>query len=102
MENKIPPELEQCARWQAGVISRAQATGTGLPRNTIVSRVQRGRWQAVHPGIYATFTGPVSRDARLWAAILHAGPEARLSHETAAELLRLTSQRTECIHVTIP
>jgi hypothetical protein len=56
----------------------------------------------MHPGVYATFTGPVSPNARLWAAVLHAGTGAQLSHETAAELLRLTDERCPLIHLTIP
>jgi hypothetical protein len=38
----------------------------------------------------------------LWAAVLSAGPGAILSHETAAELLRLTDKPVQTIHVTVP
>ena len=65
-------------------------------------RVSSGRWQQVHPGVYATFTGGPGRGAQLWAAVLSAGPGATLSHETAAELQRLTDKPTETIHVTVP
>ena len=51
--------------------------------------------------MYATFTGPIARDATLWAVALYAGPGARLSHETAAELIRLTDRPSPLIHVTI-
>jgi hypothetical protein len=44
----------------------------------------------------------VTRDAALWAALLYAGKGAQLSHETAAEILRLADQRSALIHVTIP
>jgi hypothetical protein len=44
----------------------------------------------------------MSRDASLWAALLYAGKGAQLSHETAAEILRLTDQRSALIQVTIP
>jgi hypothetical protein len=56
----------------------------------------------MHRGVYATFTGPPGRGAWLWAAVLSAGPGAALSHETAAELHRLTDRPAETIHVTIP
>jgi hypothetical protein len=56
----------------------------------------------VHPGVYATFSGELSRDARLWAALLHAGPRAWLSHETAAEIQKMTDRRDTIIHVTVP
>ena len=58
-------------------------------------RVSSGRWRQMHPGVYATFTGEPSRGARLWAAVLSADPGAALSHETAAELHRLTDKPTE-------
>ena len=56
----------------------------------------------MYPGVYATFTGVPGRGARLWAAVLLAGPGATLSHETAAELHRLADQAADTIHVTIP
>ncbi len=44
----------------------------------------------------------MTRDAQLWAAVLAAGPGAQLSHETAAEINRLTDRQSPFIHVTIP
>jgi hypothetical protein len=38
----------------------------------------------------------------LWAAVLYAGPGALLSHQTAAEVLGLTEDRSPVIHVTVP
>jgi hypothetical protein len=38
----------------------------------------------------------------LWAAVLHAGPGALLSHRTAAEVVDLTDAPSELVHVTIP
>ena len=52
--------------------------------------------------MYATFTGTIAWDARLWGAVLYAGPGALLSHETAAEVLCLTDRRFPVIQVTIP
>jgi hypothetical protein len=52
--------------------------------------------------VYATFTGAMTRNAWLWAAVLYAGNGAQLSHQTAAELLGLTDQRSPLIHLTIP
>jgi hypothetical protein len=54
------------------------------------------------PRVYATFTGSMDRQAQLWAGVLYAGPGARLSHETAAEVIRLTDRQSTVIHVTIP
>jgi hypothetical protein len=52
--------------------------------------------------VYATFTGPVHREARLWAAVRRAGPGAMLSHETAAEVHGLTDEPSAKIHITVP
>ena len=54
------------------------------------------------PGVYATFTGIPGRGARLWAAVLSAGPGAVLSYQTAAELHGLADKPTNPIHVTVP
>lgn len=102
MGNESPASLREQARHQAGVITREQALQGGLSPSAIVSKVRTGRWRRVYPGVYVTFTGPVGRDAQLWAVVLYAGPGARLSHETAAELTRLTDRRAPLIHVKIP
>ncbi len=65
-------------------------------------RIRSDRWRPLHPGVYATFTGFPGHTARLWAAILAAGPGAALSFETAAELQRLDDKPPQVIHVTIP
>ncbi len=102
MTNKIPPALRGIVAEQAGIVSRRQALRAGVARGTIDSKVKHGLWQQVHLGVYAAFTGPVPWEARLWAAVLSAGPGALLSHETAAEVLLLTERRFPVIQVTVP
>lgn len=102
MGSKIPPSLQRIAAEQAGVISRQQVLRAGVPRSTIISKIKHGLWQQLHPGVYGAFTGEISREARLWAAVLCAGPGALLSHETAAEILGLTDRRCPVIQVTVP
>jgi Transcriptional regulator, AbiEi antitoxin len=102
MGDVIPQTLRGLAGDQAGVVTRQQALGAGMSHGAIVARIKFGRWQRVHFGVYATFTGPMTRDAQLWAAVLVAGPGAQLSHQTAAEINRLTDRSSPFIHVTIP
>src|SRR5215469_30834 len=102
MANELPPPLREAAELQAGVVTASQATAVGLSRNAIRSRVRTGRWQQLHLGVYATFSGQPGRPAELWAAVLHAGPGAMLSHRTAAELVDLTDTPSDLVHVTIP
>jgi hypothetical protein len=102
MGNDIPPRLLELVRVQAGMITRQQASLAGMAESSVRSKVVTGHWRHILPRVYATFTGPMTRDASLWAALLYAGKGAQLSHETAAEILRLTDQRSALIHVTIP
>jgi hypothetical protein len=67
----------------------------------IDTRIKFGRWRVLHRGVYATFTGPLKRNAQLWAAVLYAGRDARLSHETAAEVIGLTDRQWPQIQVSI-
>src|ERR1700761_4801980 len=102
MASDVPAPLRQQARYQGGVVSRKQAIAAGLSTGKIVWLLECGQWQQVLRGVYQTFTGPETREARLWAAVLYAGKGAYLSHETAAELNRLTDGQAPAIHVTIP
>src|SRR5215471_7076423 len=102
MGNDIPWMLSELACFQAGVVTRQQALASGVSSSAIVSKIKHGRWRQIRRGVYATFTGPLSREAQLWAAVLYAGKGARLTHESAAELHGLTHRRSSLIHVTIP
>jgi hypothetical protein len=102
MVSKLPYTLCNLAQHQSGVVSRAQALKAGLSVGVLKFRVSSGRWQQIYPGVYATFTGGPGRGASLWAAVLSAGPGAMLSHETAAELQRLTDKPVGTIHLTVP
>jgi predicted transcriptional regulator of viral defense system len=98
----IPAAAAEIADWQEGVISRRQLLEAGLSSQLIKRRLERGRWQQLHWGVYAVFNGPPPREAWLWGAVLGAGDGAVLSHQTAAELHGLIDYRTDAIYVTIP
>src|SRR6185437_15708427 len=83
-------------------ITRRQAMDLGLSHDVIRQQVRAGRWQLVRRGVYTVFSGPLSREARLWAAICYSGTAAALSHQTAAELHKITDRPSTLIHVTIP
>jgi len=102
MDYDISGVATELARQQAGVISRQQLLAGGLTPQMITTRLERGRWQQLDWGVYATFTGPPPRQAWLWAAVLRAGPGAVLSHLTAAELHGLLDTPAEAIFVTVP
>jgi hypothetical protein len=98
----LPPSLIETAKSQSGMLSCTQIQANGLTRAILISRLRRGSWQRVYPGVYAVFSGELSREAALWAAVLYAGRGAALSHQTAAELWKLTDRPSPLIHVTVP
>lgn len=98
----MPPKLRAKAAYHAGIVSWQEAHEAGMSRSAIRSRVTSHRWQTIYRGVYATFAGALSRDAQLWAAVIHAGDGVLLSHETAAELHKLTDEQDPVIHVTVP
>ena len=101
----IPDECAALIALQRGVIGRGQAIDHKLPSTSIGTLLRTKRWQPLHRGVYAAFTGPPSRTALCWSALIRAGPEAILSHQTAAELYGLADPRGPSdapIHVTVP
>jgi very-short-patch-repair endonuclease len=100
MKPQLPQEAGRLVRRQAGVITRAQAMAAGLTRHAVYARLASGRWQRLHAGVYAAYSGPPARESQLWAAVLGARPGAVLCHQTAAELHGLLEPRKGvAIHV---
>jgi hypothetical protein len=87
---------------QRGIVGRPQTRQVGISGKAVRHRLESGQWRRVHRGVYAAFTGEVSREAKLWAALQRAGAGAMLSHETAAELHGLTDRPGRNIHITVP
>jgi hypothetical protein len=102
MTLRLPPQCLLLLSFQSGVIASWQAEAAGLGPRQIENLVRYGRWQRLHLGVYAAFTGKPPREAVLWAAVLRAGPQAALSHETAAGLYGILGDRSRLIHVTVP
>jgi very-short-patch-repair endonuclease len=102
MTADLPEDCRQLIELQRGVLARWQAQEVGLDWSTIKWQLDSGRWVPLQRGVYATFTGEPSWEAVCWAAVLRAGPEAVLSHQTAAELDGLTGARSPVIHVSVP
>jgi hypothetical protein len=87
---------------QHGVVESSQVRKSGITKGALEHRLRSGQWRRLHWGVYAAFTGEVTRQARLWAAVRRAGPGAVLSHETAAEVQGLAERPSAKIHVTVP
>ena len=97
----LPGPCQELLNLQHVVIARWQVAQAGLSGRVADPQLHAGRWQPLYRGVYATFTGPPSRMAVLWAAVLRGGPGAALSYETAAELDQLVDRPARSIHVSV-
>lgn len=102
MTERLPAEVHDILRLQSGVLSRQQALRLSMHKPALDGLLRSGRWQALQTGVYAAFSGPPSREAVMWAAVLRAGDGAVLSHESAAELYGLTRRPARRTYLTIP
>lgn len=78
--------LTLLAQRQGGAFTFAQALSMGFPRATISRRLSSGAWVRTLPGVLRFGGLPGSRLLDLWSAVLAVGPDAVLTHETAALL----------------
>lgn len=99
MTKQLSPACLPLLKLQSGVIASWQASSAGLGPRRMEALVHGGRWQRLQHGVYASFTGEPPRRAVLWAAVLRAGPQSILSHETAAELDGLLDKPSKLLHV---
>jgi very-short-patch-repair endonuclease len=97
-----PPEASSLSRDQGGALARSQSTDANISVNTMRSQIDGGRWQRMHRGVYALYTGNPKRETVLWAALLRAGDGAALSHYTAAEIHGLVDTPSQAVHITVP
>jgi hypothetical protein len=87
---------------QRDAIARRQAESCDVGPRAMQSRVRSGRWQRLQRSVYATFSGEPARETVLWAALLRIGPDAVLSHHTAAERHGLIDEPSSIISITVP
>jgi hypothetical protein len=93
--------LERLSAGQAGIVARRQLTEIGIRRPIVRSQMRLKRWRRVLPGVYATFTGPLPDLARVWAAVLYAGPNSAASHDSAAWLAGLRADLPDRLDVCV-
>jgi very-short-patch-repair endonuclease len=90
------------ARRQHGVVARRQLLGLEMSSKAIEHRVAIGRLHPLMRGVYALGRPTVDERGRWMAAILACGPDALLSHCSAANLWDIHSPRPAVIEVTVP
>lgn len=84
------------------MVSREQLLQMGLERGAIGRRIRAGRLHPLHAGVYALGHLVIPRQGRWKAAVLASGPEAVLSHWSAAALWGLRSSSRARMDVTVP
>jgi len=84
------------------VISRLQLRECGLKESAIDRRLRAGRLHPLHPAVYAVGHRVIPREGRWLAAVLASGPEAVLSHWSAAALWMIRPNSRTRIDVTVP
>src|SRR3954452_24429151 len=87
---------------QHGVVAYWQLIRLGFDRGQIDRMGLRRFLHRLHRGVYAVGHPEVSREGRLMAAVLTGGPDAVLSHWSAAEHWELLKTRRSLIAISAP
>lgn len=87
------------AAW--GVLSVGELRGCGLSRSAIRTRAANGRLHRLHEGVYAVGHPCPPLEGRFLAAVKACGPQAALSHFSAAALWDLVDWEDRRIEVTV-
>jgi very-short-patch-repair endonuclease len=87
---------------QHGVITLAQLRSLGLSPSGVRTRIASGRLHRVHCGVYALGRPALSTEGRWLAAVMACGPDAILSHRSAAALHGVMPTAQTRIDVTVP
>jgi very-short-patch-repair endonuclease len=90
------------AQHQHGLVGRDQLAKRSWSESAIDKRIRSGRLHRVQAGVYSVGHQLLSRHGHWMAAVLASGPEALLSHQTAAALWGIRGYSGGVIHVTVP
>lgn len=94
--------LYQIAEQRGGYFTAKQAREAGFSWERLSYYVDRKKFERIARGIYRLIHFPTSRFEDLYAALLKAGPEAVISHDSALAVYDLSDVLPSRIHVTIP
>jgi Transcriptional regulator, AbiEi antitoxin/Protein of unknown function (DUF559) len=78
--------VAEIAEGQHGVAARRQLFAAGLSKAEVNGLVERGHLLCLHRGVYAVGHARIDKYSRWMSAVLASGPEAVLSHRSAAQL----------------
>jgi len=84
-----------------GVVARWELLAAGFSAGVIDSLVRDGSLYVLHRGVYAVGRPEVTQLGKWRAAVIACGPDAALSHRSAAALQRLRAARGSRVDVTV-
>jgi very-short-patch-repair endonuclease/predicted transcriptional regulator of viral defense system len=97
------PQVLALALAQHGIVALYQLVALGLDARAIQARAAAGQLHRIHHAVYSLIPRKLlSREGRFMAAVLACGPEAALSHRSAAAFLGLRPTSRANVDVTVP
>jgi hypothetical protein len=100
---RVDAALAALANEQHGVFGLDQALEFGLTASAVQKRRSTGRLHRIHQGVYSLVPRELlKREGLYMAAVLACGPDAVLSHRSAAVLHELRDWGATKIEVTVP
>lgn len=101
---QVDVAASRLAEGQHGLVTLGQLEGLGLSPSDVKERLRSGRLHRVHQGVFAVGHRLLSQEGWLLAAVKASGPDAVLSHRSAAVLWGMLEEREsdERIDVTAP
>ncbi len=94
--------MVELAGRQHGVATRRQLLSAGVSGAAVGRMLASGWLQRVHAGVYLVASHAPTQHARWMAAVLAGGPDAVLSHSSAAALWGIVDPVAGAVHVTAP
>ena len=95
-------EIARICYTQHGLITLKQLEALGLTVQAVHERLRAGRLHRVHQRVYSLTPGVMTQRGKFMAAVLACGPDAVISHRSAAYLWGLVETWAEPIDVTAP
>ena len=94
--------VSELARRQWGVVTRDQLGEAGMSAGAVARAVRRRALLRLYPGVYAVGHDVIGIRGRVFAALMHAGEDAVLSHTTAGWWWEVIDSEPEVIHLSAP
>jgi very-short-patch-repair endonuclease len=98
----IDQQIAAPAGRQHGVIAHRQLVVLGVHPRAISHRAAAGRLHRLHVGVYAVGHTVLGERGRWMAAVLACGPNAALSHASAAALWEIRPSAATKVDITVP